>query len=533
LSDPAARPTSEAASGGDTSLLRSSGIVALGTALSRSTGFARLAATAYAIGFGALNDTYTLANTTPNIVYELLLGGVLSATLVPVFVHHTEEDDDEGTSAVISIATAALVAVTVIGFLAAPAIVRIYTVTAEAGVADEQREVATHFLRLFMPQMVFYGLTALGTAVLNARRSFAVPAFVPALNNLLVTGVLIALPHVAGHDPTLADMRDDTGLLLLLGLGTTAGVVVMTLALLPAFRRSGFRFRPNFDVRNPAVREVGRMSSWTLGYVLTNQLVLLVIFVLANRQVGGVSTYTAAYVFFLLPHALIAVSIMTTFVPELASAARAGDRAAYRDRFSAGIRLMTLVILPAATGYVILARPILRALLQRGALDAAAANLAADDLVMFSLGLLGYSMYLFTLRGFYADRDTKTPFLLGLLQNALNIALAFALEPSLGVPGLALAFGLSYTVAAVVAIWALRRRMGALDVWRILRSLTRISIASLVMAGAVLLVLRVVPDVDIIKTVVGMGVGAVVYVVAVLVLRVEEVATLRTRFLHR
>jgi putative peptidoglycan lipid II flippase len=492
-----------------------------------------LAATGYAIGYGALTDTYTLANNTPNIVYELLLGGVLSATLVPVFVHHTEEGDDEGTSAVITIATAALVAVTVIGFLAAPAIVRIYTLTAESGVAGEQRVVATNFLRLFMPQMVFYGLTALGTAVLNARRRFAVPAFVPALNNLLVTGVLIALPHIVGHSPTLSDMRDDNGLLLLLGLGTTAGVVLMTVALLPAFRRSGFRFRPNFDIRNPAVREVGRMSSWTLGYVLTNQLVLLVIFVIANRQVGGVSTYTGAYVFFLLPHALIAVSIMTTFVPELASAARAGDRSAYRERFSAGVRLMTLVILPAATGYLVLARPIVRALLQRGALDAASANLAADDLAMFSLGLLGYSMYLFTLRGFYADRDTRTPFLLGLLQNALNIALAFALEPSLGVPGLALAFGLSYTIAAVVAIWALRRRMGSLDIWRILRSLVRIGLASAVMGGAVALAIRVVPDVDVVKTAVGMAVGTVVYVGAVLALRVEEVATLRSRILHR
>ncbi|MGE3833617.1 MAG: murein biosynthesis integral membrane protein MurJ [Acidimicrobiia bacterium] len=532
MSDAAALPSVETPAGG-ASLLRSSGIVALGTALSRSTGFVRLAATAYAIGFGALNDTYTLANTTPNIVYELLLGGVLSATLVPVFVSHAEDGDDEGTSAVISVATAALIAVTVIGVLAAPLLVRVYTVTAESGVAEEQREVATNFLRLFMPQMVFYGLTAMGTALLNARRSFALPAFAPALNNLVVTAVLVSLPHVAGQAPTLNDIRDDRGLLLLLGLGTTAGVALMTVALLPAVKRSGFRFRPNFDIRNPAVREVGRMSGWTLGYVLTNQVALLVVYLLANRQVGGVSTYTAAYVFFLLPHALIAVSIMTTFVPELASAARADDRATYRERFSSGIRLMALVILPAATGYVVLARPIVRALLQRGALETASANLAADNLAMFALGLLGFSIYLFTLRGFYALRDTRTPFLLGLAQNGMNIAFAFALEPAIGVPGLALAYGLAYTVAAVLAVWALRRRMGSLDSGRVLRSLARIALASLAMAAAVAATIQIVPDVDLVQTVAGIAVGAVVYLGAVLALRVDEVATVRSRFFGR
>jgi putative peptidoglycan lipid II flippase len=535
LSDAVAPITTEAPIG-EANLLRSSGIVAIGTGLSRATGFVRLAAAAYAIGFTSLNDTYTLANTTPNIVYELLLGGVLSATLVPVFVNHHADGDDEGTSAVISVATLALIVLSVIGVLAAPAIVRVYTVTAESGVAADQRVVATEFLRLFMPQIVFYGLTALGTAVLNARRSFAAPAFAPALNNIIVTCVLLSLPTLAGHGgkgPTLDDMHRDHALLLLLGLGTTAGVVVMTLALVPALRRSGFRFRPNLDVRNPAVREVGALSTWTIGYVLTNQIVLLVIFVLANRHIGGISTYTGAYVFFLLPYALVAVSIMTTYVPEMADAARLEDHQLFRDRFSSGVRLMSLIVLPAAVGYLVLARPIVRGLLQRGALSVGSANLAGDNLRMFALGLLGYSLYLFTLRGFYAIRDTRTPFLMGLVQNGLNLVLALALEPSMGVPGLALSFGISYAIAMVLAVWALRRRVGPLDLRRIIRSLTRMLLASLAMAAAVLVTIQVTPDVDIITTLAGVAVGAVVYVAAIFLLHVEEIDVLRDRVLRR
>lgn len=514
-----------------TSLLRSSGLVALGTALSRLTGFARLAAITYAIGLGALTDTYTLANNTPNIVYELLLGGVLSATLVPVFVQHTEEDDHEGTSAVITVATVALIAIVVAGMLAAPWIVRIYTMTAEEGVAAEQREVATSMLRLFMPQMLFYGLTAMATAVLNARRRFSAPAFAPVLNNLLVTGMLLALPRVAGHTPTLDDVRDDRGLLLLLGLGTTAGIVVMTLVLLPAVRSSGFRFTWNFDRRDPAVREVGRMSGWTLGYVVANQAALLVVLLLANRQVSGVASYTAAYIFFLLPHALVAVSLMTTIVPDLASAWRRRDTETYRDRFSLGVRLMTLVVLPAATGYVLLAKPIIRALLEHGALGAQpdAAGLAADNLAMFGIGLLGYSIYLFTLRGFYALSDTRTPFFLCVVQNALNIMLALILEPTMGVPGLALAYGLAHSIAAVVALATLRARVGQLDITRILESVVRIGVACAVMAGVVAVVQRSVGEWPIAQTVAGIAAGAIAFALAALALGVEEVGALRAR----
>ena len=157
-------------------VVRSSVPVAVGTALSRLTGMARLAAMAYALGFDRLADTYNLANTTPNIVYELLLGGVLSATLVPIFVDHREKGDDEATSAVVSMVGLALILLTGIGLIVAPAVVRLYTLRLSDAAAAAQQQVATDLLRMFMPQMFFYGLTAIATALLNAHRKFAAPA---------------------------------------------------------------------------------------------------------------------------------------------------------------------------------------------------------------------------------------------------------------------------------------------------------------------------------------------------------------------
>jgi putative peptidoglycan lipid II flippase len=515
------------------SLLRSSGIVALGTALSRLTGMARLSATAYAIGFKSLTDTYTLANQTPNIVYDLLLGGVLSATLVPIFVHHHEDGDDEGTSAVISVATVVLIGITILGLLLAPMLVRLYTVTADSYIAGAQRHVATDLLRLFMPQVFFYGLTALCTALLNARRRFTAAAFVPALNNVLVIAVLLAFRKVAGDAPTLGDVRHDTGLLLLLGLGTTAGIVVMALALLPAVSRSGFHFRWTFDLRNRAVREVGRMSGWTLGYVLTNQVALLVVLLLANREVGGVSTYTAAYVFLQLPYALVAVSLMTTIGPGLASAATRGDRDSYRDQFSMGVRLMSLITLPAAMGYIVLGQPIANGLLKYGSTEQADAHLIGSNLAMFGIGLFGFAVYQFTLRGFYAHRDTRTPFFINCVENLLNIGFAFALQPVLGTPGLALALGLAYGSAAVIALLALRNRVGSLDTQRVLQSLGRILLATAIMGLAVAAAIRVYTGAALVQTAFGIVVGGIVFGIAVIALRVEEVAALRTRLLRR
>lgn len=506
--------------------------MALGTAASRLTGFVRLAATLYALGLQRAADTYTLANNTPNIVYELLLGGVLSATLVPVFVHHLEEDDDEGTSAVVTVAAVLLVAVTVIGMLAAPLILRVYTSTVEGGVADEQRRVGTALLRMFMPQMLFYGLTAMGTALLNARRRFAAPAWVPVINNLLVSAVLFAVPHfVGGGRPTLNDLRDDRALQLWLGLGTTAGVVAMTLALWPFVRRAGVRLRFVFDLKNSAVREVGRLSGWTVGYVVSNQAALLVVLVLANRTSGGVASYASALVFFQLPHALIAVSLMSALVPEMSSDARRGDIPSYKQHFSTGIRLISLVVMPAATGYVVLAHPIVTALVKRGA--ATDVGLVADCLAMFAIGLLGFSLYLFTLRGFYALRDTRTPFLLNFVENGLNIALAFVLEPWLGVKGLALAYAVAYSVAALIALVTLRRRVGLLGGRRLALAIGKVGVASATMAVAVAVVARNVGADSgggaIVRTAVGVVIGLVVFGVTIVALRTEEVDALRTR----
>ena len=518
-------------------LLRSSAVVGVGTALSRITGFVRVAAIAYALGVSTLAGVYSYANETPNIVFELLLGGVLTATLVPLFVKHLEDRDDDATSAVCTVAVVALVVITILGELLAPWIVHLYTLRVRGGNVEAQRELATAFLRCFMPQMFFYGVTALATAMLQARRRFAAAAFAPIVNNIVVIALFVSLPQFVARPITVNRVLDDPALLLFIGLGTTAGIVAMAVVLWPALRRAGVHLRFLFAWRHAAVRTMLRLSGWTVGYVIANQIALWVVLVLANGKRGGPFVYLSVYAFFQLPHGLFAVSIMTTVQPELASAFARSDWPALRHRFARGMRLILAVVIPAAALYVGLARPMVVALLQRGAFSAHDAALVADTVVAFAVGLPAFSVYLYTLRGYYSLRDTRTPFLLNCLENAVNIGLALALYPVLGIRGLAFAFSAAYTIAVVVTLAAFGRRIGGLRGRAVGTTSARVVVVGVAVGAATWGVSRFIgwssPGTAILATLVGAVVGLAVALAGLAILRVDELHDVIALVRHR
>jgi len=511
-------------------LLRASAIVGVGTALSRITGFLRVAAIAYALGAAALAGTYSYANETPNMLYELLLGGVLTATLVPQFVRHVEREDKEAISAIFTIAMVALVFVSVLGVLLAPAIVELFTLRVEGGDKAAQQEVATTLVRLFMPQMLFYGFIALATAVLNAHRRFAAAAFAPILNNVVVIAIFVSLPRLVDGPITLERVRGDNALLLTLGLGTTAGIAAVAFVLVPALVLAGVHLRPRFDWRHHAVITMARLSGWTVGYVIANQIALWIVLVLANGTDGGPFVYLSAYAFFQLPHGLLAVSLMTTTAPEMASAATRGDLDGLRRRLSDGLRLTTVVILPCAAALVALARPTVVALLQRGAFDASDAALVAETVAGFAVGLVFFSSYLFGLRAFYSLHDTRTPFLLNCAENALNLVLAVPLYAWLGIPGLALAFSGAYAGASLLTLVALHRRIGGVDGRRLADTTGRALLPALAAALAGWGVAEALgwsgPAEAILTTVVGLVAVGSVYLAGIVAFRLPELTEL-------
>lgn len=474
--------------------------MAVGTALSRLTGLVKLVVLAIALPpggvTGGFSDAYNLANTTPNIITDLLLGGVLSATFVPVFVDRlTTRRPKEAWRAISAVTTVTIVVLavgTIAFWFAAPAIIDLYTVANHTGDVHNQQKVAVTLLRWFVPQLACYGIIALLTALLNARRKFAAPMFVPIANNLVVIVILLWYHSLVPH-PSLAAIAVQHQHLVLLGFGTTLGVIVQAVLLLPALRGADLHLRFVWEPAHEAMRTIVRLGSWTFGLVVANQVALVVILALADgvHAQGAVSAYSYAYTFFQLPYGVVAVSIMSAVTPSLAARWTLRDTVGFRRRMAFGMRGMLAIIIPSAVGMVILSHPLVDLVLHHTKAGGTDAVTMGSTLAMFSLGLPGFCLFLYAARVFQSMQDTRTAFYLYVLENGINIVLGLALVKPLGVRGLALSLSVAYSVAAVVALVVIRRRVGSLGGDDLRKPLVRVVLATAVMAVATVLALNV------------------------------------------
>jgi putative peptidoglycan lipid II flippase len=527
--------------------VRNTAVMAVGTSLSRLTGFLRVAAMAFAIGITEtrLADAYNIANTTPNIIYELALGGVLSSVVVPVFVEWMQTRGREATWEVarrlFTVAFLGLSAIAVLAIVFAPWIARLYTLRIGAG-QEATRELTTFFLRWFMPQIVFYGLGAIATALLNTDRRFAAPMFAPILNNLIVIAtfaIFAAMPGPAPGSHQLATHAQE----LVLAIGTTLGVVGMTVALWPSLRRTGFRFHWRPQLHDEAVVRIGRLAGWVLVYVAANQLGYLIVLVLAAATQGGYTAYGAAFILFQLPHAIFTVSIVTALLPAMSSRWTDGDVAGFRALLGRGIRATAVIVIPSALAYLVIGRDIVRLLLEHGVAKEQSGDLVAGVLALFAAGLFFFSLFQLLLRAFYSMQDTRTPALINLGALAVNVGanLLFVFTFDLGVRGLALGHAVSYVFSSIVALLVLRKRLGGLDGGSITGSLGRTLVAAGLTALGALATARLVAGwigtatvaTQALQVVAAVGVGLAVFLVAALIFRIEEVDTLKRQVTSR
>ena len=470
-------------------------LMAVGTLLSRFTGAIR---SFVFLGFGAtaLADAYQIGNTTPNMLYELVAGGVLSATLVPIFVALSRKKTrraEEGIDAIVTLVGVVLTGTVLLTMALAPVIMGVWLGSA----SQEKRDLAAYLLRWFAPQIAFYGYITVATALLNARRRFGAPMFAPILNNLTVIVVLIwaqrmlaGLKRAARSNPNdplvgLNLVLHDTPSKILLGLGTTMGVVIMALGHAPSLRETGYRLRWHWEPRHPAIRELIRLSTWTLGYVVANMVALQFVIWASSRTDGDYAVYSLAYsTFFLLPHGVFAVSIMSGIQPELAEAFLDRKRGRFRNRLSHAITSVLTVMVPAAAGYMILSRPIV-ALIRNGDLTSGGSRLLADTLQVFALGLPAFSVYLLLMNALKAMRSTKATYHVNVLECALNIlfaAIAFRLH--FGVQGLAFGMAAAYVISSFLAFFVVSQRTKGLNGNQIAQSLARVFLATAAMVLA-------------------------------------------------
>jgi putative peptidoglycan lipid II flippase len=517
--------------------VRSVAVMSTGTLLSRGSGVVRVGVTLAALGVSPLSDAYNIANTTPNIVYELILGGILTSVFVPVLVgwakEHGHDQLGDVASRFLTLVLVILASVAVMGIVFAPTIMRFY-LSGRVGEAEYagMLELGTFFLRWFLPQIVFYGIGAVAAGLLTANRRFAAQMYAPVLNNVaVIVTMLVFIAVRTGDHPTIAGITQPQRYLL--AVGTTLGVVAMTVALWPSLGRLGFRWRLRFDWRHDSVRRLVRLARWVIVYVIANQVAYFVIISFTGHlQAGAYTAYSQAFIFFSLPHAIVAVSIFTALLPGMSGRWSDRDVGGVRDLFSRGMRDTMVVMIPAAAGYLVLSGPIVALLASYGAVTPSGTELLAKTLAAFAIGLPFFSAFQLLTRTSYATHDARTPALVNIAVAVVNLAvdlwLAFGLD--LGVPGLALGYGASYLAGTALLYAMVGRRLEGGDGKRILATVVRTigaacltAAAAWAGAAAVAALVNVErPLMRLVQVAVGVTAGVLAFALGALIFKIQE-----------
>jgi putative peptidoglycan lipid II flippase len=548
-------------------LARSSRAMAFGTIASRGTGFLRTLVLIVALGGAALADAYNNSNTLPNTVYYLMLGGIFTSVVVPLLVRAAKEDPDRGegyAERIFTIGVISLLAITVLGTLLAGPLVNLYAGNINGipgSPAAAEHNLMVTFAYFFIPQIFFYGMDALLGAILNTRGRFGANMWTPVINNVVVimVGGLFILTEGLNRTP----QNISTGGIDLLAIGTTLGIVIQSICLFPVLRRAGFSMRLRWDLRRAEIGEIGRMGGWMFGYVATQWLGNLVVQRVANAASAtaakttaaqhhmtiavatahhlipdvGYSVYSYAWQLFQLPYAIVGISVISALLPRMSGHANDRRYSLVRDDFSKGVRIASVIVVPAAVFLAVLGPSLCQLLFAYGSFSARGAQYTGEVFGVFALGLVPFMLTQLQLRVFYSFRENRTPAVIGMVMLIVGVIGALvalnALPATRTVLGLAFAYDLVSVTGAVIAWPLLLRRVGSLDGWRITRSLVRMFLATLPGLLFAIVVIVVVGSVlhpgplyGLVITVIGGGGALLLYAFCSRVLGIEEFRTL-------
>ena len=469
-------------------LFRASGVMAIGTILSRITGFFRAILAVAVLGTALLADSYNVANTMPNILYNLLVGGALTAIFVPQLVRSfSDEDGGHGfASRLVTTISGILLLLVLIGVIFAPALVRLYAPEFATDGFEKEFSIAVAFTRYCLPQIFFLGLFTMLGQVANARGSFAPLMWAPIANNLVV---IVVFAGVLIMQKTLTVENISDGQVQLLGWGTTLGIVVQALILIPVVKRSGIRLRPIFGIAG--LGKSFSLSGWTLVYVLISQIGYLITVNVAtsaavrSAQAGittgvGFTPFTSAYYIMLLPYSIVTISIVTALLPHLSKLAIDKNVDEVKKQLIRAIRMCGVVTVPSSVAFLLFGSLMTEVLYFGISLEDS--RYIGYVLSGLSLGLVAFSINLILIRGFNAFEDTKTQVVSILIINIISSGLSYLFLASLKneyvTIGLGLAFSISYILGLFVTISLLKKHVGMFEYSHFLGQHLRLYLAS-------------------------------------------------------
>lgn len=457
------------------SVAKSTALMSAATLISRVTGLVRTWAMAFALGNTVVTSAYQVANNMPNVVFDLVAGGLLGAAFIPVYLLEKERAGDKGgnefANNLLNLTIVVLGVLTLLSSLFAPQLIATQTFT--VGETDQVVELSVAFFRIFAFQIVFYGISGIITAVLNANRVFFLPAIAPALNNVFVIVSFFAYIPLSAIDQQLA--------ILVLGVGTTLGVAVQAIIQIPALAKMGYRYRFAINLKDPALVEALKIALPTMLYIVGT----LVAFSCRNAfslQVGenGPSTLLYAWTWYQLPYGVVSVSLSRALFTEMGEAVAKEDWPTMRELVRSGISGNLLLIVPLAGIMFALSIPLME-LFQAGAFGAGDVSYVSAVLQAWMFSLPFYAVLMFMYNVFAALRKFMHFALVSTVMVVVQCLLYFfwCRPGAFDLAGVPMADFVYYAACCVVLTIVLRRMIGSFDLRYVVWLVVRVLIATL------------------------------------------------------
>jgi len=484
-------------------------LVAVSFGLAAAAGLVRNVIIARQFGIGAELDAYFAAFRLPDLLFTIVAGGALATAFIPVFADFLTAGDRDGgwrlASAITNLVVLATSVFALVVALLAPWLVRTFIVP---GFTPDQQAETVQLMRILLLSTIIFGISSVQTSVLHGFKQFLLPALAPAMYPLGVIAGALWLAPIMG-------IRG-------LAIGAVLGSLLHLLVKVPGLIHYGFRWWPVLDLDTSAVRQVLMLMVPRILDLAVFQFTLVATTNLASRlDAGSVSALEWGWDAMQLPETIIGTAFGLVAFPTLAELAARHDLAGLRTTLSETLRAVITLTVPAAAALILLGRPLLALLYQRGSFDAAATEAVYIALRFFALGLVGHASLELVARAFFAQKDTVTPLLIAITFGVIQVLLALLLMQALGYGGLALANSLAITGEVLLLMLVLRKRWGHIDARAILATLARVALATLVMSAAILISQRLLANQDMgqfLALAVGSVVGGVVYIVAGLLL---------------
>lgn len=521
-----------ALTGGTRSIALASAIVGIGFLGSRLLGVFRTVAIAAVFGTSPELSAYWVAFRLPDLIFQVLAGATLASAFIPtfsrIFAREGEEKAWQLASSVVNLVAVATAVLAVVGFILAPYLVPLMApgLGEDVGRSAELQSLAVRLTRIMLLSPIFFSISGMLMGILNARHHFVLPSLAPMMYNLAIMLAAVTLSRPFG--------------VYGLAIGVVAGSALHLAIQLPGLTEAGMRWSPIARLRDPAVREVGRLMLPRMFGLAAAQLnFVIAIYFASEISHDAINALNYAFLLMMLPLGLFGMSVATAVFPTLAEHAAHGQHDELRRILLRTLRFTLFLVVPASVGLVLIREPLVALLFEHGEFDRESTIVTAAALQYYAVGMWAQAAVEVLSRGFYALSDTRTPVIVAVIAMLVNLAFSLPLKNIMGFEGLALALSVAAIVEACVLYVLLRERMGALGEKQTALSLGRTLAATAIMAAWVLAIglgargagwtgpwtfLRAAVAVAIAG-----GVGAAIFVVAALVLQADEALTVLRR----